>query len=603
MRAKPKALLMLGMVAVAVVLFVLLKATVIEEPPVAPARRRKLFGRPTSASLFVTPSERRIQLMKYTPQFVPRTLNPEDVAGIRPRNAAATCELMLLGNENCFMAGGNETMDGCIGRVGPLALTKALQPQCSKSKFWITKVLEISNIKNGTSSIASPEAVKAVPVRDYAPLRDRIIRATIPQPRRYVPPSQRSLAKFGGPLKCWFGKVYPFGFLMPQMNIIPKVSRNKIFDWSPVTAATWLNAPVQPFPQRPLTYTDEYLMSLLYEHSYFAWTHQRGGFDCLRHLEIMARGAVPLFPDYHLCERGECLRGYPLDLFQEAWELPGLEHLQANYSLTSAGRLEGKAFSNDFMFRLADVTEKMPAESRVNFRGPARINWAKFDVDRYYDLADRFLNFTQHHLTGAAGVAYILRTIGVENPRSILYVDPGQYDYVGTMVECGFGELGLNVTYLDSTEGEALWRKNASFTNTTGEEWVDGLKQLRRLQGDGFMLGRRCEQPTQTIDEATAGRAILRGEFDVIVFAQCGDGPPKGLLNRKQMGCFGRRVRLLDEINERIGTSTKVVMLGIADDATRPASYADYVLRGMYAFEREPFALVHPNKRWKACKV
>ena len=554
-----------------------------------------------SVQAVVNATERQAQLRKYAPRYIASNLNPGDVAGMGPHNAAATCELMLLGNDQCLMAVGNETMDECIVRVGPVVLTKALLPQCSKSEFWLKKVMELT--KGSESEIKSSQQlwkmVKQVPFQEFAPLRDRLIQATIPQPRVYIPPHQRSLAKFGKPLSCWFGKVYPFGFLMPKMNFVPRVSRNKIFDWSPVTVATWRGAPVQPYPQRPLSYVDEYLMSVMYEHSFFAWTHLRGGFDCLRHLEIMARGAVPLFPDYHHCERGECLRGYPLDLFREAWELPGLEHLQVNYNLSSKSRLEGKAFSNDYLFRVADSTKRMVDEHRVNFRGPGKINWNTFDVDRYYNLADRVLNFTHHHLSGAAGVSYILNTIGVENPKNILYIDLGQYDYVGCMVECGFGELGLNVTYLHNHA--PYWRKNPSESQVSGEEWVNGFHtgHYHHLQGDGFMLGRRCEQPSfNSINENEASQAIRRGDFDVIIFVQCSNGPRGG------MGCFGRGVRLMDEINERLSTSTKVVMLGIADHASDPRAYADFVKRGMYAFEREPYFLVNPrDNAWKGCDV
>jgi len=38
-----------------------------------------------------------------------------------------------------------------------------------------------------------------------------------------------------------------------------------------------------------------------YKRSYFAMTTKKGGWDCMRHYEILANGCVPYFPDIEKC--------------------------------------------------------------------------------------------------------------------------------------------------------------------------------------------------------------------------------------------------------------------------------------------------------------
>ncbi len=38
-----------------------------------------------------------------------------------------------------------------------------------------------------------------------------------------------------------------------------------------------------------------------YQKSYFAVTHKKGGWDCMRHYEILANGCVPYFHDIVFC--------------------------------------------------------------------------------------------------------------------------------------------------------------------------------------------------------------------------------------------------------------------------------------------------------------
>jgi hypothetical protein len=55
----------------------------------------------------------------------------------------------------------------------------------------------------------------------------------------------------------------------------------------------------------------------LYKSSFFAYTMKKGGWDCLRHYEIMASGCIPIFPDLAHCPT-DTLFVFPKQLIMEA---------------------------------------------------------------------------------------------------------------------------------------------------------------------------------------------------------------------------------------------------------------------------------------------
>ena len=40
-----------------------------------------------------------------------------------------------------------------------------------------------------------------------------------------------------------------------------------------------------------------------YNNSYFAYTCKKGGWDCMRHYEIIAAGCLPVFKDFDMCPK------------------------------------------------------------------------------------------------------------------------------------------------------------------------------------------------------------------------------------------------------------------------------------------------------------
>ena len=65
-----------------------------------------------------------------------------------------------------------------------------------------------------------------------------------------------------------------------------------------VASKTRFNANITPFDKSTYIYTDEASYYNDYRESLFAYTCKKGGWDCLRHYEIVANKCLPYFTDY-----------------------------------------------------------------------------------------------------------------------------------------------------------------------------------------------------------------------------------------------------------------------------------------------------------------
>jgi hypothetical protein len=105
-----------------------------------------------------------------------------------------------------------------------------------------------------------------------------------------------------------------------------------------------------------------------YGKSFFGLTWRKGGWDCLRHYEIMAAGCVPYFVDLQQCPP-HTLKWLPKDLLLQVLSM-----------------------------------------KHVDFRN-LHIDMEKFDFDLYNTTANRCLNHTKKHLTTETMAKYVLETI------------------------------------------------------------------------------------------------------------------------------------------------------------------------------------------------
>mmetsp|Transcript_17263 Transcript_17263/g.39784 ORF Transcript_17263/g.39784 Transcript_17263/m.39784 type:complete len:650 (+) Transcript_17263:88-2037(+) len=228
-----------------------------------------------------------------------------------------------------------------------------------------------------------------------------------------------------------------------------------------------------------------------YQTARFALTKRKAGWDCMRHYEILAAGAVPLFLGIEAAPRGS-LGLLPRKMLQEALALPGLE-----------------------MCSLGD--------------GSVGLDNSTFDEDAYISLAYRLLDFTKRHLTTAAIARYVLDTVrrhgGPERPSSVLVLSAnGGEDYVRDMLVHGIRSLGLRV--VDTLRPRHIYESNVTRREELG------------LYGNGFTYsgwlpledsGSPPEVGHEVGPEAEAVsllEAIRTRAFDLVVFGSVHRGLP-----------------------------------------------------------------------------
>ena len=124
------------------------------------------------------------------------------------------------------------------------------------------------------------------------------------------------------------------------------------------------------------------------ERAYFGLTWKKAGWDCLRHLELLAAGCVPLFTDIGTAPAG-AVAFLPKRVLSLALRFPGVEHIRG---VPGAG----------------DVN---PSATR-----DVAINPAAIDPVLYSLTVTALLDYTRRHLTTPRMAAHVLATMGVDPP-------------------------------------------------------------------------------------------------------------------------------------------------------------------------------------------
>jgi hypothetical protein len=103
-------------------------------------------------------------------------------------------------------------------------------------------------------------------------------------------------------------RIVPLSYAIPDECIVadPPTKRQIWSDMIPGVGATYRFGPGQ-----------EAAYDAAYQASRFALTTRKGGWDCLRHYEILAAGTVPVFPQLELCPRST-MTTFPKELVAHA---------------------------------------------------------------------------------------------------------------------------------------------------------------------------------------------------------------------------------------------------------------------------------------------
>jgi len=162
--------------------------------------------------------------------------------------------------------------------------------------------------------------------------------------------------------------LYPITFSIPEEKIVACVpSKIKMLSsLIPGDRETYIY-------QNEETYYNEYRQSM------FATTTKKSGWDCMRHYEIIACGAIPYFPDIENCPPNT-MALLPKDLF-----------LEGNLLYEKIGKKS-----------VSDLTNE--------------------ELNESYVLINKLLNYTRTHLTTCKMAQYILEKTNHKNISTILYL-------------------------------------------------------------------------------------------------------------------------------------------------------------------------------------
>ena len=171
-----------------------------------------------------------------------------------------------------------------------------------------------------------------------------------------------------------------------------------------------------------------------YKKSYFAITKKKGGWDCMRHYEILANGCVPYFINIEECPQNTMFL-LPKELFIEANQL----------------------YDNKFKNKNIDeITDE--------------------DINTYNILQQNLLEYTKNFLTTDKIVEYILKKTNHENVSKILYLSGDTNpDYLRCITLHGFKTVFGNKCHdypkiphiykSDSINYKNLYGKGITYTN------------------------------------------------------------------------------------------------------------------------------------------
>ncbi len=252
---------------------------------------------------------------------------------------------------------------------------------------------------------------------------------------------------------CVMAKVFPIVFSIPEQKIVQEMPE-KTQDFAfliPGKLDTYM------YDSESDYYND-------YQRSYFAITCKKGGWDCLRHYEILANGCIPYFLDLDLCDE-KTLFNFPKDLILEAMHLDGVSYMEIDHS--------------------------------------------KFDKARYDELLARLLAYTRKHLTSRNVASYLLDKVEYKGDQPILFLSGNlSPDYLRCLTLIGLKEA-IGEKLVDYPKIPHIYK---------------GYPFPESLYGKGFSYTSILEDAA--IDRTDIGERIKNREFGLIIYGTLHRGLP-----------------------------------------------------------------------------
>ena len=218
-------------------------------------------------------------------------------------------------------------------------------------------------------------------------------------------PVIRSSSAHDGSGKDKSYSMHPLTFGIPSKHVQDAV-QPKGRALSTVVPGDWSTYAYMPredqTPQQRAQLERDYYVDM--QRSFFGLTWKKGGWDCLRHIELLASGCLPLFTDIARAPRG-VLSLYPKRVLQLLLNFPGIKNL------TKVPGLQGTPTSTDQSF---DPKDRVVV-----------IDEGKINLPLYATAVNVLLDFTRDRLTTEAVAAHVLSRMGVPIVRPRRWFDNG----------------------------------------------------------------------------------------------------------------------------------------------------------------------------------
>jgi hypothetical protein len=122
-------------------------------------------------------------------------------------------------------------------------------------------------------------------------------------------------------------RLHPINFCIPEEKVLSSVPE-KSQDWGTV----------QPGKLETYIFDEEKPYFEDYQKSYFGLTFKKGGWDTLRHLEILMNGCIPYFPDLEKCPP-ETMMKFPKELILKSNEVVASAKIDMNWYKDTVNQL------------------------------------------------------------------------------------------------------------------------------------------------------------------------------------------------------------------------------------------------------------------------
>ena len=213
-----------------------------------------------------------------------------------------------------------------------------------------------------------------------------------------------------------------------------------------------------------------------YRESYFGSTKKKAGWDCMRHYEIVASGAVPFFDEDPTRAPSSTLAFWPKKLLRDLRTWPGVYHKNGTVDV--------------------DVLDASGA---------------------YGKLAAGLLTYLRERLTTEALARYILETMGQSKARHVLILSAHPApDFLRESVVHGFRQR-LGVEAVDFVKPLHLYEPRVA------APW--DLAARSELYGNGFTYAYRLRDDPR-VDRSDVVKKLRDHFFDVVVYASVHRGLP-----------------------------------------------------------------------------